>query len=49
MKRVAPIAPETSPTSGFVDDSPLEGDGFELSVPGERAYGFEAVGTIGFV
>jgi hypothetical protein len=30
-------------------DSPLEGDGFELSVPGERAYGFEAVGTIGFV
>jgi hypothetical protein len=33
----------------FARDSPLEGDGFELSVPGERAYGFEAVGTIGFV
>jgi hypothetical protein len=30
-------------------DSLLEGDGFELSVPGERAYGFEAVETIGFV
>ena len=23
----------------FVDDSPLERDGFETSVPGERAYG----------
>jgi hypothetical protein len=33
----------------FARDSPLEGDGFEPSVPGERAYGFEAVGTIGFV
>jgi hypothetical protein len=33
----------------FAHDSLLEGDGFELSVPGERAYGFEAVGTIGFV
>jgi hypothetical protein len=33
----------------FARDSPLEGDGFDLSVPGERAYGFEAVGTIGFV
>ena len=24
----------------FALDSPLEGDGFELSVPGERGYGF---------
>jgi hypothetical protein len=33
----------------FAQDSPLEEDGFELSVPGERVCGFEAVGTIGFV
>jgi hypothetical protein len=33
----------------FARDSPLEGDGFELSVPGERANGSEAVGTIEFV
>jgi hypothetical protein len=37
------------PGTEFAPDSPQEGDGFELSVPGERAYGFEAVGTIGFV
>jgi hypothetical protein len=29
----SPIAAATSPTSGFVDDSPLEGGGFEPSVP----------------
>jgi len=26
---------------GFARDSPLEGDGFELSVPGARGYRFE--------
>jgi hypothetical protein len=33
----------------FAVDSPLEGGGFELPVPGDRACGFEAVGVIGFV
>jgi hypothetical protein len=47
LRGVMPIGPMT--WTEFALDSPLEEAGFELSVPGERAYGFEAVRTIGFV
>jgi hypothetical protein len=44
---VAPVDPIVMQEIGFARDSPLEGNGFKLSVPHETGSGFEALSEFG--